>query len=276
MWCVNLVNYLVKTSIKADEALLQDAERTSAKALRILKRQGKTLTEVFHTAEHADSVEEVRSSFNLVNEVMMVFLADVRLRNNFGTITHCLKELGMTGRLAWFVERSSSLREALEEWKTEIASEVSKKQRIRGREQRLTYEFDEELIRGLFAKLTPETPSLEHKPMEQCLTNDFNEDLKSRLLSSPISGAPSMKRPRELTSSLVGMDKNLHAQERVEQVKSKKRRTQKDRVSRDERVNEEQHSSGRNFNKSSRVCFDYEQNKCFRGKNCRYQHIDID
>ena len=46
-----------------------------------------------------------------------------------------------------------------------------------------------------------------------------------------------MNCPRELTSSLVTMDKNFLHPERVEQVKTKKRQKQKDRASRDKRVN---------------------------------------
>ena len=82
---------------------------------------------------------------------MIVFLADVKLRNRFEIVKHCLKELGVSGRIAGLIQRASSLREALEEWKTEIAAEVSKKQRIRCREQFLTSVFDEQLIRGVFS-----------------------------------------------------------------------------------------------------------------------------
>ena len=67
MWCKNLVNYFLKSSSRADEVFLQDVERASAKAMRILETQGKTLSEVFESAEDADNVEELTSSFDLVN-----------------------------------------------------------------------------------------------------------------------------------------------------------------------------------------------------------------
>ena len=274
MACKNLLNLFLKTGSSADKGLLQDVERASAKALRVLKAQGKTLAEIFEIAEDADSEEELTSSFDIVNEVMMVFLSDVKVRNRFGLIKQCLEELGVTARFTGFLQRGSSLREAIEEWKTEIANKVSNKQRVRAREQRLNNEFDKELNRRLFPNSTPQALSLNHRTMEQRLNNDFEEELKSKL-STP--EAPSLKRPFELISPLVTMDENLAHPQKLVKVISKKRRQQKDRASRDDRGRREKSSIGRRYKKTSKsLCYDYQVDKCSRGENCRYEHTKSD
>ena len=159
------MNYFLKTDTSDNEALLHIVKRASAKAERVLKRQGKTLFEVLLMTEDADSVEEVISSFNLVNEVMLVFFSDVILRNRFGMIKQCLQKLGVTAKFAGFLQRASSLREALEDWKTNIATDASNIQRFRISEQRLNNDFDEKLKRRLSPNSPPQA-SLSKRPRE--------------------------------------------------------------------------------------------------------------
>ena len=277
MWCKNIVDYFLKSSCRADEVLKQDMERVSEKAMRILKRRCNTLSEVLEAAEDADDVEELTSRFDLVNQVMLVFLSDLKVRNRFEVIRHCLKELGVSSRMAGDLERACSLREALEEWKTEIAADVFKKQRVRCREQLLTSVFDKDLISGLVSKSRAQTPSLEHEGMEEHIDKNFNEKFKIQLSSSSIAGAPSLKRPREQMFPLVAMERRLVDGEEVEKVKDKKRRRIKDMESRDDRGKEERHLSVIKYNKtSSRVCYDYQNGKCGRGDKCRYRHSNTD
>ena len=246
MACKNLINYFLKTDTSADEGLLQNVERASAKAVRVLKTQGKTLSEVMLMAEYADSVEEVTSSFNLVNEVMLVFYSDLIIRNRFGMIKQCLKKLGVTARFAGFLQRASSLREALEEWKTKVATYVSNMQRFRLSEQRLN--------------------------------NDFDEELKRRLFSNSAPQAPLLKRPRAPKSPLLTMDEKLVHPKKVEKEISKKRRKEKGSASRDDRGKRVKLSSGRDYNKltSRSLCFDYQLDKFSRGEKSRYKHIKSD
>ena len=179
--------------------------------------------------------------------------------------------------MAGDLERASSLREALEEWKTEIAAEVSKKQRVRCREQLLTSVFDEDLISGLVSKSTAQTPSLEHEAMEEHIDKIFKDKFKSQFSSSSTAGAPSLKRPREQMLPLVTMERSLVHGEEVEKVIRKKRRRLKDMESRDDRGKEEKHLSVIKYNKtSSRVCYDYQKGKCGRGEKCRYRHSNSD
>ena len=271
----NLVNIFCKTVNSADNGLVEDVKRASAKALRVLEAQGKSLVEIFEIAEDADTEEELTSSFDNVNEVMMVFMADVKVRNRFVLIKQCLEELGAPARFGGFLGRASSLREAIEEWKTEIASEVSKKQRIRAREQRLNNEFDKELKKRLFPKSRTEALSLNHRAMEERDNNDFEDELTSKSFITPEDR--SFKRPFEMISPLVTMDGNLGHPQKLEKMINKKRRQENDRASRDDRSKREKSLRGRRHKKTNKsLCYDYQVDKCIRGENCRYAHMKSD
>ena len=76
-------------------------------------------------AENSENVQDLTSAFDRINQVLLGFLADEKGNNRFIIIKSNLFDLGVTPSFSVHLQRASSLREALEDWKFEIANVVS-------------------------------------------------------------------------------------------------------------------------------------------------------
>ena len=160
MVCSKLRNCFLRAARSTDESVLSEIEKASVRALGLLKTQGKALIDIFWIAEHAQSVKKLTSTFDSVNQVMLLFLSDVQGHNSFIFIKRWLQDLGVTPSFARSLQRATSLREAIEQWKTEIMEELSSKMESRAREQLLSENFDRELTERFFSRQKPQTTSL--------------------------------------------------------------------------------------------------------------------
>jgi hypothetical protein len=154
-----LRNCFLKAARSTDESVLSEIQKASVRALGLLKIQGKALIDIFWMAEHAQSVMELTSTFDSMNQVMLLFLSDVQGHNRF-IFKRWLEDLGVTPSFARSLQRATSLREAIEQWKTEIMVELSRKMESRAREQLLSENFDRELTERFFSRQKPQTTSL--------------------------------------------------------------------------------------------------------------------
>ena len=160
MVCNKLRDCFLRAAKSTDESVLGEIEKASLMTLGLLKTQGKALIDIFRMAEAAQSVKELTSIFDSVNQVMLLFLSDVHGHNSFKFTKRWLEDLGVTPSFARSLQRASSLREAIEEWKTEIMDDLSSKFESRAREQRLSETFDREMIERFFPRQQPHTTSL--------------------------------------------------------------------------------------------------------------------
>ena len=126
--------------------MLKDAAKATEMTSYLLKTNGDTLRGICNKTESARCLEEVKCNFQKVNQVMLYFLSDVKGKDGFWAIKRCLEELGISKRLSECLEKASSLREALEMWKTNIVIDISVKVKRREKERVLNEDFDNGLI----------------------------------------------------------------------------------------------------------------------------------
>ena len=137
---------------KSDSAVVKDAAKASELVLCYLSSNDDTLSGICKKAEDSRSEKEIRSNFKKVNRVMLYFQSEVKGKDDFYTTKRCLKELGISKMLSECLDNSTTLREALELWKTNIAMDVSAKVKKREKEKDLNEDFDHELIKRFFAR----------------------------------------------------------------------------------------------------------------------------
>ena len=73
MVCNKLRDCFLRAAKSTDESVLGEIEKASLRALGLFKTQGKALIDIFRMAEAAQSVKELTSIFDSVNQVMLFF-----------------------------------------------------------------------------------------------------------------------------------------------------------------------------------------------------------
>ena len=172
MFFINVRNLWFRLSGQPDVGMLKDAAKASEMASDFLKTNGDTLGGIFNKTESARCLEEVKCNFHKVNQVMLYFLSEVKGKDGFWAIKRCLEELGISKRFSECLEKASSLREAIEMWKTNIVMNISVKVKRREKERVLNEDFDNELISRFLTCPTSPAPSRKRSLKESTFKAD--------------------------------------------------------------------------------------------------------
>ena len=244
-------NYLTAAGDTSSDKILTDLQVAFQKVKKLLCNKNDTLSDICLSIESAENRDELKVGFDYLNRIVRILLVAAPGIEHNRNVAEVLRELKCSEKLLFHL-KSSTVRQAVIQYKTEVTKDLVGKIRQTEVLARLDDSFDEKLISSFFHDTGSNISN--GKPY------DIKRDEEQQILvtNSPyrITSPPSTKdfpRKRLGTSQFTSEEQRVRKSRRLN---SPKRRQN-------------------NIDSPSRllICDAFRFGNCRRGRKCKYKHI---
>ena len=258
----HLFNFHTERVKVSNEKIVNHVEVASHKVRVILNKNSGNFKNLCLSVECAENREELKLAFDRLNRIVRVLLVAAPSIEHNWKIVEALRELGCSNKLTYHLNAALTVRQAVNEYKTEVTKDLVGKIRQTEVLARQDDSFDEKLMSNFFPEISSNISTLElyaqKQPGEHIAVTTSPCQKRS---ISPASFRELSKDTGDFTRKREG---------------SKKRTCDEDTRRRKRiRFSDISPKGGQTHVNSERVprtCDAFEAGNCRRGKNCNFRH----